>query len=161
MAVFLGVFAAFLTAFYMTRQMFYVFFGNCRLALSKTTASEQLRSSMRISAKEHPRDELPPGPHESPWVMLAPLVILAGFTVLLGFIGTPAWPWIQSFLDGEPATFNLGRFSGDVLLIMVLSSLVAFAGIGLAYWLYGRKPIPGLETPDVLERVRPDSVLVA
>src|SRR5262249_31856215 len=38
---YLGIAGAFLTAFYMTRQMAFVFFGSCRLALGRTTASEQ------------------------------------------------------------------------------------------------------------------------
>ncbi len=30
--------------------------------------------------------------------MTIPLLILAAFSILLGFIGTPAWPWFQSFV---------------------------------------------------------------
>ena len=40
-------------------------------------------------------------PHESPAVMTVPLVILAVFAVLLGFVGTPAWPWFQAFLERQ------------------------------------------------------------
>ena len=36
---------------------------------------------------------------------------------------------------------------------MVLSSVIVFAGIGLGWWLYGRKPIQGADEPDVLERL--------
>jgi NADH-quinone oxidoreductase subunit L len=32
--------------------------------------------------------------------MTMPLVILAIFAVVLGFFGTPAWPWFQNYLTG-------------------------------------------------------------
>ena len=31
--------------------------------------------------------------------MTVPLIILAVFAVLLGVIGTPAWPWFDGYLD--------------------------------------------------------------
>ena len=45
-------------------------------------------------------------PHESPAVMTVPLVILAVFAILLGFVGTPAWPWFDGFLNGEPVAIQ-------------------------------------------------------
>src|SRR6266436_5940794 len=81
---YLGLFGALLTAFYMTRQVFYVFFGNCRLGLGATTSSEQRTvEHAGVSAHEHPHNDLPPGPHESPGVMTGPLVVLAIFAILL------------------------------------------------------------------------------
>src|SRR5205823_9938268 len=96
---YLGIMGAFLTAFYMTRQIFHVFFGNCRLELGRTTGGEQRTvEHAGLPAAEHPQSELPAQPHESSAVMTIPLMILALFSILLGFIGTPAWPWFQSFL---------------------------------------------------------------
>ena len=51
--------------------------------------------------------------HESPAVMTVPLVLLAVFALLLGFLGTPAWPWFQSFLDGDSAAVQLRRASSS------------------------------------------------
>ncbi len=65
--LFMGLAAVVLTAFYMTRLLAEAFFGPPR-----TTAAAHA--------------------HESPVVMTVPLVILAVFAVVLGFIGTPAWP---------------------------------------------------------------------
>ncbi|HWH68823.1 MAG TPA: NADH-quinone oxidoreductase subunit L [Candidatus Sulfotelmatobacter sp.] len=151
---YLGVFAALLTAFYMTRQVFLVFFGSCRLALGRTTASEQRTvEHAGVPAREHPHVELPPEPHESPWAMIGPLILLAGCSILLGFLGTPAWPWFQAFLDGEHATWEWSRLTeSGVVFVLALSSVVAFLGIGLGYWLYGRRPLAGTEEKDVLER---------
>jgi NADH-quinone oxidoreductase subunit L len=130
----MGSLGAVLTAFYMTRQMFYVFFGPQR---SREGAASG-------KAADHP--------HESPRVMTTPLVILAVFAVVLGIFGTPAWPWAQSFLEGEHAHVDLGHlFSGDVLAVMGISLLCVAAGIGGGWWLYGRKPIESAARPDVLE----------
>src|SRR5437660_4546143 len=155
---YLGVFGAFLTAFYMTRQVFYVFFGNCRLQLGRTTGSEQQTVAHAGSpSAEHPRSELPPGPHESPGIMTAPLTVLAAFSIVLGFIGTPAWPWFQDFLLGHTPRAEIGKlFESEVLGLMLLSSAVVFIGLGFGWWLYGRRPVPAPDEPDVLERLRPD-----
>jgi len=122
------VFGALLTAFYMTRQVSYVFFGASR-------------------AHEHA--------HESPRVMTAPLAILAFFAIALGAIGTPAWPWFRAFLNGRAAEFSFGGFNEPGLMtLMGTSALVVFAGLGLGWWLYGnRSPKP--EEPDALEKALP------
>ena len=122
------VVGALLTAFYMTRQMIYVFGG-------------------------HWRGNKPA--HESPAVMTAPLVILAVFAMLLGVVGTPAWPWFRAFMDGHAAVFELHGFSEPGLLaVMAASTLMVFIGFGLAWNLYvDRSPRP--QEPDELERVTP------
>ena len=125
---YLLIFGALLTAFYMTRQVSYVFFGYWR---GRKPA------------------------HESPSVMTAPLAILAFFAMALGLIGTPAWPWFRAFLEGHAAGFNLRGFAEPgLLLLMVTSSLVVFLGLGLGWWLYGDKT-PKAEEPDALEKAAP------
>jgi NADH-quinone oxidoreductase subunit L len=122
------VFGALLTAFYMTRQVAYVFFG-------------------------HWRGGKPA--QESPKAMTVPLVILAFFAMALGAIGTPAWPWFRGFLDGRAVSFEWRvLFEPGLLTLMCVSSLVVFLGLGLAWKLYGdRSPQP--EEPDVLEQSVP------
>ncbi|MGA9672218.1 MAG: NADH-quinone oxidoreductase subunit L [Terracidiphilus sp.] len=122
------VFGALLTAFYMTRQVGYVFSGHYR-------------------GTKHA--------HESPAVMTMPLAILAFFAMALGFIGTPAWPWFRAFLDGHAADLDWHGFAEPGLMaLMGTSTLVVFAGLGLGWWLYvGKSPRP--EEPDVLERAMP------
>ena len=129
----MGLFGAILTAFYMTRQVCYVFFGK-----------QRSRGGGAQGKAAHP--------HESPRVMTWPLAVLAVFAVGMGFLGTPAWPWAQSFLVGEHAHLDFGHlFSGEVLGVMGMSVLCVAAGIGAGWWLYGRKPIESAERPDVLE----------
>jgi NADH-quinone oxidoreductase subunit L len=122
------VFGALLTAFYMTRQVAYVFFG-------------------------HWRGQKPA--HESPAVMTIPLAILAFFACVLGLFGTPAWPWFQGFLNGRAAPVEFRALTeANVLLVTGASIVVVFFGIVLAWTLYGgRSPKP--EQPDVLEKAVP------
>jgi NADH-quinone oxidoreductase subunit L len=156
---YLGVAGAFLTAFYMTRQICHVFFGTCRLELGRATASEQ-RTVDHAGAPvhAHPHHELPQTPHESPAVMTWPLIILAGFSTLpLGLLGTPAWPWFQNFITGEQEKGGLGRlFESEVLGLMLLSAMIVALGIGLGWWLYGRRTLASADETDVLERRWPD-----
>ena len=150
---YLGLAGALLTAFYMTRQVYYVFFGDCRLHLGKTTDSERRTvEHAGVSEKEHPHVELSGSPHESPASMTMPLVILAACSILLGFLGTPAWPWFQKFLGTEEAE----GFSSGIVKLMIISSAVVFTGLGLGWWLYGRKPLEQSEEADPLQRLRPD-----
>jgi NADH-quinone oxidoreductase subunit L len=145
---YLGGFGALLTAFYMTRQVYYVFFGESRLAGDKNLS--------HAAHTKHEEHGVAASPHESPAVMTIPLVILASFAILLGAIGTPAWPWFDSFLNGQPAVFSFAGFSeGGILAVMLFSSMIVFIGLGLGWWFYGRKPIVDVEAPDALERLQP------
>ena len=125
---YLLVVGALLTAFYMTRQVCYVFFGYWR---GHGTA------------------------HESPRVMTVPLAILAVFAFALGLIGTPAWPWFHAFLQGSAARFEFhDLFEPGPALLMASSTVVVLLGIGLGLRLYGNKS-PKPEEPDALEKAAP------
>ena len=89
---FLGAIGALFTAFYMTRQVALVFFGSYRGHQEKSNHSAHAHSHS-FESSSHSQD-----PHESPAVMTVPLIILAGFAIILGFFGTPAWPWFDGYL---------------------------------------------------------------
>ena len=140
---YLGAFGALLTAFYMTRQIYYVFAGRLRLDASST-------------ASAHHSTHAAMTPHESPAVMTIPLTILAAFALLLGLVDTPVWSWFHSFLSGTPAVVRIAGFSEPGLLaVMISSSVVVFVGLGLGWWFYGRKPIASAEAPDAVGRLQP------
>jgi len=82
--------------------------------------------------------------------MTAPLMILAACAIGLSVIGTPAWPWFQSFLGQHHGESG---FTSDVISLMVTSSVIVFAGLGVGWWLYGHKPIQKADEPDVLEKL--------
>src|SRR5208283_2485930 len=75
---FLGCAGALLTAFYMTRQVALVFFGSYRGGACESA------DHAHSHAPNPPSHDGGYEPHESPAVMTVPLVILAGFAVLLG-----------------------------------------------------------------------------
>ena len=156
---YLGVFAALLTAFYMTRQVCYVFSGQSRAGVSPAADVRRLISPMRHPQQVRAswqadgclRSARKPAGHDHS------VAGAGGVFVLLGFIGTPAWPWFQGFLSGESATGDLGRLlEPQVLGLMALSSVVVFAGLGLGWWLYGRLPVRSADQPDALERFQPE-----
>jgi len=121
-------FGALLTAFYMTRQVSYVFLGVWRGHKAA---------------------------HESPAVMVLPLLILAFFAVVLGVLGTPAWPWFHGFLEGHAAPFDLhALFEPGLLLLMLTSSVIVLLGLGLGLRVYGGKS-PKSTEPDTLEKAVP------
>jgi NADH-quinone oxidoreductase subunit L len=97
-----------LTAFYMTRQVIYVFYGARR-------SSEPT--------------------HESPAVMTRPLIVLAVCTIGLSAILTPAWPWLHGYLSGETAEVDFTRLIQPMIFVSL--ALVA-AGIALGVLLYRR-----------------------
>jgi NADH-quinone oxidoreductase subunit L len=139
---YLGAFGALLTAFYMTRQVYYVFAGKSRLDASTASA--------------HHGSHAASTPHESPAVMTIPLTILAAFALLLGLVDTPVWSWFHSFLSGTPAVVRFTAFSEPGLLaVMLSSSIVVFLGLGLGWYFYGRKPIASAEAPDAFGRLQP------
>jgi NADH-quinone oxidoreductase subunit L len=143
---YLGSIGALLTAFYMTRQVCYVFFGKRR----KGAVPDPVVPAETSLSDPHD------AAHESPAAMTVPLVLLALFAVLLGFIGTPAWPWLQAFLDMRHAGVDLRQLGEEGLpQLMLASSLLVFAGLGLGWWMYGRKPIQRAADADVLERLQP------
>ncbi len=118
-----GIVTAGLTAFYMFRQLFLVFFGECRVDL-------QARAHL----------------HESPKVMTVPLVILAIGALLVGWIGLPAifgGSLFEHWL--EPVTGGHGDdHHGSAALewgLMLFSVAVAATGVFLAYILYYRHKI--------------------
>ncbi len=128
---YLGLAAAFLTAFYMTRQIFYVFFGKAG-----------------SGSAQHA--------HESSFAMTAPLSILAVFAVVAGFFGTPAWPWFQSYLRGSVAKFDFGNLIGEhqlpVMLVAVGLVAVAMVTSGL---IYAKAAAISPRAADPIERAQP------
>lgn len=125
---------ALLTAFYMTRQMAYVFFGKNRVE------------------EQHGHGHA--NPHESPAVMTGPLVILAVCAVLVGLLGTPAWPWFESFVHGHEVKAEADAWS-KALPTMLISMVVAGLGIAAGWGYYGRKPIETTKA-DPLQGLLPD-----
>jgi NADH-quinone oxidoreductase subunit L len=114
----LAVVGAGMTAFYMFRQLFMVFFGECR-------------------TDHHTQEHL----HESPKVMTLPLVILAAGALLAGWIGLPAVFGGSRFADWLEPVIAHGEHHGSHALelgLMGISIAVAATGALLGYLMYYR-----------------------
>ena len=143
----LGCAGALFTAFYMTRQVALVFFGSYR--------GHQEESAHGHSAHAHSSSHRHE-PHESPAVMTVPLIILAGFAILLGFVGTPAWPWFDGYLTGEEFKFDFNKLTEPGTLgLMLASAAIVFTGLGLGWFLYGKRQRKTADEKDVLEAAQP------
>ncbi len=153
---YLGCAGALLTAFYMTRQVALVFFGEYRRSRRKEAHSSPHAAHGKSEPPHVGSYEEQAAPHESPAVMTVPLVILTVFAILLGFIGTPAWPWFDGFLKGEPAVFNFGKLTeAGTLGLMLTSAVIVFTGLSLGWWLYGKRQRKTVAEPDVLQVAQP------
>jgi NADH-quinone oxidoreductase subunit L len=123
-----GFITAGMTAFYMFRLLFLTFFGYSR-------------------ADEHVEKHI----HESPYTMTVPLIILAGLSVIGGWIGWPSSLFGSNHFEHflEPVLANIAVESAAAeatahasmmeYFLMVLSVAVALGGIWLAYQFYRTK----------------------
>jgi NADH-quinone oxidoreductase subunit L len=137
----LGLLTALLTAFYMSRQVFLVFFGEARW-----------NDPLPDEDPEEPREEI--HPHESPWTMTLPLVVLAGLAAVAGFINLPFTDDSQVFEHWMEPVVEVGEahlsLSGGAQWVLAIGSVVAgLIGIALAWTIYLRKRIRPVE-PEIL-----------
>jgi NADH-quinone oxidoreductase subunit L len=87
-------------------------------------------------------------PHESPWVMLGPLVVLAILSFIGGWIGIGGRfeHFLAPVFQGGPAadlaheTAGEAAGSGTETLLMLISVAAAVSGFLLAWTLYFRRP---------------------
>jgi NADH-quinone oxidoreductase subunit L len=132
---FIGVTTAFITSFYMFRLWFMTFFGDYRGSGADNHGDSA-----------HGHDEQGHGhgkPHESPMVMLGPLMVLALLSAIGGFVGIGGR--FEHFLApvfGEPtasvATEALSH--STEITLMLISVGAAIAGFLLARLLYQQRP---------------------
>jgi NADH-quinone oxidoreductase subunit L len=131
----IGIVTAFITSFYMFRLLFMTFAGEYRGGQSEAHG----RDGHGHSDHGH---EGHGSPHESPMVMLVPLMILAVLSLVGGLVGIG--DRFDHFLapvfgsGAETAGDAAGR--GTEYLFMGISVVVAALGFVLAYVLYVSKP---------------------
>ncbi len=164
---FVALVAATLTAFYMCRLYFLTFWGDFKgwtVGRPSLLARQELEAA-KSSTADHPGaaededdhhhapvDLKQPGyaPHESPWQMTVPLVILAAFALFagilepgFGLVYQPMEHWLEPvfraatdgavvFRDGHDKTW-----AEHLVAPLALGGISAFLlGTGLAWWMY-------------------------
>ena len=138
----IAVITAGMTAFYMFRLLLSTFHGQCR-------ASEEVKHHI----------------HESPKIMTVPLMILAFLSLVGGYVGVPhilggenrfekflepvfgpaghtasASAWNLDFISKAWAGEGAAHNASSELNLMILSVVIAFIGIYIAYLFYIKKP---------------------
>lgn len=137
-----GLVTALLTAYYMTRQVIMVFYGEAKW-------------------KDNAHDHGAHGdfePHESPKIMLFPLVVLAGLSVVGGAMQLPFSKnlhflehWLAPVVEESEANISKTWAYENKYVLLVVAILIAATGIAAAFAVYGKKKVKAVE-PRVLER---------
>ncbi|HVF74684.1 MAG TPA: NADH-quinone oxidoreductase subunit L [Acidimicrobiales bacterium] len=143
----LGLVTALLTAYYMTRQVILVFFGEERW---RTPADAVEPDTDETTQPGHSARE----PHESPWTMTMPLVVLAVLSVVAGALNLPfadadfLGEWLAPVFGDHHAAVG----SSTKLTLAIVAAVASLLGIFLARALWLRRSErPELE-PAVLKR---------
>lgn len=116
--------AAFLTAFYVARQVMMVFFGKPRSGAAQAAG-------------------------ESPALVTIPLLALAVLSAAGGLLNFPTTHWLESWLEHSLYGVHAGKF---ILSVALISLAVALVGLLIGWLVYGRKPLEDAKQPDPLAK---------
>jgi NADH-quinone oxidoreductase subunit L len=164
---FVAVIAAAMTAFYMCRLYFLTFWGDFRgwtvgrpslLAREELQAGRSAHDAHGADAHDdshHEEDLTKPGyaPHESPWQMTVPLIVLAAFSLFAGILEPgfglmfqPMEHWLEPVFRAATEGAVLYDYGHDkvwadhLIPPLALGGIGAFlVGTGLAWWMYMMK----------------------
>ncbi|MGQ0744509.1 MAG: NADH-quinone oxidoreductase subunit L [Acidimicrobiales bacterium] len=160
----IGLATALLTAYYMSRQVFLVFYGTERWRkpeAAKAGKGAKAPKGVQPSAGGHGAADAHGGhgglPHESPWAMTFPLAFLAVLAAVGGFINLPikGWTVLEHWL--EPVfgdnLHHLSSSTSTKLALIAAAVASALGGIAVAWSQFGPRAgrVHGL-TPEVLAR---------
>lgn len=166
---------AILTAIYMTRMMVMTFWGEERFHNHGEELHDEHADNSHDEDDEH--HALPPDfkPHESPWVMTVPLIVLAFLSTVGGLVGVPyALSSLVGIKDAnkfehtlEPAIVKREIKTADGKIIPVkkedhsaevvqkerllagLSVVLALFGLGIGWFVFRKDPLRKM--PKILE----------
>jgi NADH-quinone oxidoreductase subunit L len=149
---FIGVITALLTAYYMTRQVIMVFFGEARW-------------------NDHAEENGAHGdhtPHESPWTMVAPLVVLAGLSIVGGAIQLPFSKsthflehWLEPVVHHSEVSISGTWAYSNKWLLLAVAILIAVSGVVAAIAVYAKGKFKIIEPKILADAWRYDSAVSA
>jgi len=150
-----GLITALLTAFYMSRLVFRIFYGDARWGesaeaelanLNAHTATDAVDADATAHGDAHDDAHAESGdgavhPHESKWPMLVPLIVLAFFAAIAGVLNLPFTEhleflnrWLEPVIGENQAHLSLGGV--QLTIELLLSTTIAIVGIIAAYLVY-------------------------
>ena len=142
---------AILTAFYMTRLVLMTFFGPPRWVEAEDEATEN-------NPHRHP--------HESPWTMTVPLVVLAGLAMVAGVINLPfasdvhfLGNWLKPSLFGNDGHLPFGGGTQWVLALVAIVGSLGGVSAGAAVYIRRRIDPARIEHPFLARAWRIDEVV--
>ena len=148
----IGVITALLTAYYMTRQVIMVFFGEARW-------------------NDHAEENGAHGdhtPHESPWTMVTPLVILAGLSIVGGAMQLPFSKsthflehWLEPVIHHSEVSISGTWAYSNKWLLLVVAILIAVAGVVASIAVYAKGKFKAIEPKILADAWRYDSAVSA
>jgi len=133
-----GLVTALLTAFYMTRQVIMVFYGEARWH----DAHEEHGAHGDLHAEGN-------DPHESPWMMVLPLVVLAVLSFAGGFINLPFSESTEKLTQWLEPVVGLHHSDTAKLPLALVAIAMGLIGIGVAFAVYYFKKLKPVE-PKIL-----------
>jgi NAD(P)H-quinone oxidoreductase subunit 5 len=155
----IGWVTAGITAFYMFRMYFSTFEGQFR-GNDQTIKTMLKQATAKLGGELQPnfgpgamkKGELEShghghSPHESPWTMTLPLLVLAIPSILIGLVGTPYANYFEQFIFSPTETLTevmekAAKFDPHEFYLMAGSSVaISVVGITLAILMYWAKKI--------------------
>jgi NADH-quinone oxidoreductase subunit L len=162
---FVGLVTALLTAYYMTRQVVMVFFGEARwredrpeqatpahgeavpAGAATDTVNEEVAA--RVAHEGHGFRE-GEHPHESGWLMWVPLAVLAVLAILGGLLDLPfaarlefLGRWLEPVVGGAEAHLDVA--TGLKWVLAIIATIAALSGLALGYLVYERRRLKAVE----------------
>lgn len=146
----LGLIAALMTAFYMFRVIFLTFHGEWR------GGGEREEEEAKAAGEPAPVGNTHSHLAESPWLMIGPVALLAALAIVIGFFSNPTVDVgpidkhsfahfvtveNEAVFPTEHAAVEAGSEPEFNFVIAGASTVLALAGVGLAYLMYLRGSI--------------------
>ncbi|CAB5045623.1 MAG: NADH-quinone oxidoreductase subunit L [Actinobacteria bacterium] len=148
----IGVVTALLTAYYMTRQVIMVFFGEARW-------------------HDHAEENGAHGdhtPHESPWTMVTPLVVLAGLSIVGGALQLPfshstkfLEHWLEPVIHHSEVSISDTWAYSNKWLLLVVAVVVAVSGVVASIAVYAKGKFKIIEPKILADAWRYDAAVSA
>ena len=161
---------AILTAFYMTRLVLMTFFGPARWTDQEvgTEADGTDGDASEAGTSEAGTSDVMPHrhPHESPWTMTVPLVLLAGLAVVAGVFNLPFTSdvhflgnWLKPSLFGNAGHLPFGGGTQWVLAAVAIVGSLGGVSAGAAVYIRRRIDPTRIERPFLARAWKIDEII--